>query len=384
MSHLVRFWPLLLATTLTAAAQTTPARAPKPNDAASLDEAIRAVDRAKKQAVPTPSPAVRPTAEKPVPPAKPVKSAKPVPTVPPAKPATPVKPAKITQAAPPTPKPKADVAPKTETPSKTETPPKAVTAPKADVTPKAEPLPTLEPEASVADAASDSGAGGKPKAKPKSELAATQTQISGLEDAILDNARNTITFRKNVVVDRPDLKIWCDQLEILLNRSPAKAAPSDKAGGAADESDALGANTIKTATASSGDGGLVVVWRKTLTGDVVAVGRRAVYTATDGTFTITGMPEVLRDMTLHFHSPGEADKLVLYKNGSARGSKRTDLNLSLVKAREVRQRMFSHVPGRRPPEATEASQESSSSTAPVGPLPPPPGAGSTPPSSIPN
>jgi hypothetical protein len=170
----------------------------------------------------------------------------------------------------------------------------------------------------------------------------------------------------------------------LLNRSPAKAAPSDKAGGAAEESDALGANTIKTATASSGDGGLVVVWRKTLTGDVVAVGRRAVYTATDGTFTITGMPEVLRDMTLHFHSPGEADKLVLYKNGSARGSKRTDLNLSLVKAREVRQRMFSHVPGRRPPEATEASQESSSSTAPVGPLPPPPGAGSTPPSSIPN
>jgi lipopolysaccharide export system protein LptA len=203
----------------------------------------------------------------------------------------------------------------------------------------------------------------------------------------LDNARNTITFRKNVVVDRPDLKIWCDQLEILLNRSPAKAAPSDKAGGSADESDALGANTIKTATASSGDGGLVVVWRKTLTGDVVAVGRRAVYTATDGTFTITGLPEVLRDMTLHFHSPGEADKLVLYKNGRARGSKRTDLNLSLVKAREVRQRMFSHVPGRRPPEATEASHEASSSTtpeAPVGPLPPPPGAGSTPPSSIPN
>lgn len=375
MSHLVRFWPLLLATTLAAAAQTTPARAPKPNDAASLDEAIRAVDRAKKQTAPTPSPAVRPTAEKPVPPAKPVKSAKPVPTVPPAKPATPVKPAKTTQAAPPTQKPKADVAPKAVTP------PKAVTAPKA------EPRPTLEPEANVADAASDSGAGGKPKAKPKSELAATQTQISGLEDAILDNARHTITFRKNVVVDRADLKIWCDQLEILLNRSPAKAAPSDKAGGSADESDALGANTIKTATASSGDGGLVVVWRKTLTGDVVAVGRRAVYTATDGTFTITGMPEVLRDMTLHFHSPGEADKLVLYKNGSARGSKRTDLNLSLVKAREVRQRMFSHVPGRRPAEATEASQEASSSTtpeAPVGPLPPPPGAGSTPPSSIPN
>jgi hypothetical protein len=370
MSHLVRFWPLLLATTLAAAAQTTPARPPKPNDAASLDEAIRAVDRAKKQAAPTPSPAVRPTAEKPVPPAKSVKPAKPVSPVPAAqaaKPAKPVKPAQSTQAAPPAPKSKADV------------------APKADVTPKAEPLPTKEPEAragSAENAESDTEAGGKPKPKPKSGLAATQTQISGLEDAILDNARNTITFRKNVVVDRPDLKIWCDQLEILLNRSPAKAAPSDKAGGAADESDALGANTIKTATASSGDGGLVVVWRKTLTGDVVAVGRRAVYTATDGTFTITGMPEVLRDMTLHFHSPGEADKLVLYKNGSARGSKRTDLNLSVVKAREVRQRMFSHVPGRRPPEATEASQEASE--APVGPLPPPPGAGSTSPSSIPN
>ena len=379
MSHLVRFWPLLLATTLAAAAQTTPARPPKPNDTASLDEAIRAVDRAKKQAAPTPSPAVRPATEKPVPPAKPVKSAKPVSPAPaaqavkPAPAAKPVKPAKTTPAAPPAPKPKADV------------------APKADVTPKAEPLPTLEPEAraesagSAENAESDAEAGGKPKPKPKSGLAATQTQISGLEDAILDNARNTITFRKNVVVDRPDLKIWCDQLEILLNRSPAKAAPSAKAGGAADESDALGANTIKTATASSGDGGLVVVWRKTLTGDVVAVGRRAVYTATDGTFTITGMPEVLRDMTLHFHSPGEADKLVLYKNGSARGSKRQDLNLSVVKAREIRQRMFSHVPGRRPPEATEASPEPSAApAAPVGPLPPPPGAGSTPPSSTPN
>ena len=375
MSHLVRFWPLLLATTLTAAAQTTPARPPKPNDAASLDEAIRAVDRAKKQAAPTPSPAVRPATEKPVPPAKPVKSAKPVSPAQAAQAAKPVKPAKTTPAAPPASKPKANA------------------TPKADATPKAEPLPTKEPEARAESAGraenaeSEAEAGGKPKPKPKSGLAATQTQISGLEDAILDNARNTITFRKNVVVDRPDLKIWCDQLEILLNRSPAKAAPSAKAGGAADESDALGANTIKTATASSGDGGLVVVWRKTLTGDVVAVGRRAVYTATDGTFTITGMPEVLRDMTLHFHSPGEADKLVLYKNGSARGSKRTDLNLSLVKAREIRQRMFSHVPGRRPPEATEASQEASSSTtpeAPVGPLPPPPGAGSTPPSSIPN
>ena len=382
MSHLVRFWPLLLATTLAAAAQTTPARPPKPNDTASLDEAIRAVDRAKKQAAPTPSPAVRPATEKPVPPAKPVKSAKPVSPAPaaqaaqavkPAKPVKPVTPPKTTPAAPPASKPKADV------------------APKADATPKAEPLPTKEPEARAESAGraenaeSDTEAGGKPKPKPKSGLAATQTQISGLEDAILDNARNTITFRKNVVVDRPDLKIWCDQLEILLNRSPAKAAPSAKAGGAADESDALGANTIKTATASSGDGGLVVVWRKTLTGDVVAVGRRAVYTATDGTFTITGMPEVLRDMTLHFHSPGEADKLVLYKNGSARGSKRQDLNLSVVKAREIRQRMFSHVPGRRPPEATEASPEPSAApVAPVGPLPPPPGAGSTPPSSTPN
>ena len=376
MSHLVRFWPLLLATTLAAAAQTTPARPPKPNDAASLDEALRAVDRAKKQAAPTPSPAVRPATEKPVPPAKPVKSAKPVspaPAAQAAQAAKPVTPPKTTPAAPPASKPKADV------------------TPKANATPKAEPLPTKEPEAraesagsaeSAESAESDAEAGGKPKPKPKSGLAATQTQISGLEDAILDNARNTITFRKNVVVDRPDLKIWCDQLEILLNRSPAKAAPSAKAGGAADESDALGANTIKTATASSGDGGLVVVWRKTLTGDVVAVGRRAVYTATDGTFTITGMPEVLRDMTLHFHSPGEADKLVLYKNGSARGSKRQDLNLSVVKAREIRQRMFSHVPGRRPPEATEASPEPSA--APVGPLPPPPGAGSTPPSSTPN
>jgi lipopolysaccharide export system protein LptA len=247
--------------------------------------------------------------------------------------------------------------------------------------PGTEPQPA-KPAASTAGEATPggkpdgAGAGGAKPAKPKA-AAVTQTQITGLEDAELDNARNLIIFRKNVVVDRPDLKIWCDQLEIALNREPAKPAPGGSPKPKTDqEPDAFGAESIKSATATAADGGLVVVWRKTDTGDVVAVGRRAVYTAADGAFTITGMPEVLQNMSFHFHSPGEGDRLIMFKNGSARGSKKTDLNLSAPRAREIRQRMFSHVPGRRPAEATAPAETAEStpdrgSVAPVDtPVPP--------------
>jgi lipopolysaccharide export system protein LptA len=281
-------WPLLLVTMASAVAQKPPPRSGQPDDAAALDAAINAVDRAKQKQNP----------DKPATPASGTDARNPAKPTPPAKPGAVV---------PAPPKPAAG------TPS----------------------VPSA--------------------AKPKT-AAVTQTQITSLEDAELDNARNIIVFRKNVVVDRPDLKIWCDQLEIALNKGGTKSTAAAGAAKPEAEPDALGAESIKSATATAGDGGLVVIWRKTETGDVVAVGRRAVYTATDGAFTITGLPEVLRDMSLHFHSPGEADKLVLFKNGSARGSKKQDLNLSIVRAKEIRQRMFSHVPGRRPAEASAAGE----------------------------
>jgi lipopolysaccharide export system protein LptA len=291
MNPRILHWPVLLATASLAMAQKPGA---KPDDAAALEEAIRAVDRAAGKSSPSKKPETAPAAESPV--------------APPAKPA---KPSSGGAAAPGTP-----------------------------ATPKPKP-------ADPSDA--------KP-VKPKTP-AVIQTQITGLEDAELDNARNLIIFRKNVVVDRPDLKIWCDTLEIALNRrdqaKPAKPAPAKSD----EEPDAFGAESIKSATATAPSGGLVVIWRKTESGDVVAVGKKAVYTAADGTFTITGLPEVLRDMSLHFYSPGEADKLVMFKNGSARGSKKQDLNLSAVRAKEIRQRMFSHVPGRRPAEASPAGEK---------------------------
>jgi|GEM_PF-2226095 len=300
----LHFWPVLLVTASFAAAQKPPARPAKVDDAAALEAAIRAVDRAKEKPSPTPG-GSDPTPGDTATPAQPA-DPQPEAARPPAKPAS--------------------------------------KAPKA--------------------------APGEAAPKSASAAAATQTQITGLEDAELDNVRNVITFRKNVVVDRPDLKIWCDQLEILLNRKPAKAVPDSPKAKKSDDGDAFGSETIKTATATAPAGGFVVVWRKTETGDVVAVGRRAVYAAADGTFTITGLPEVLRDMTLHFHSPGETDKLVLYKNGNARGSKKQDFNLSTVRAKEIRQRMFSHVPGRRPAEASASGPEASAP--PPDKLPPPP------------
>lgn len=290
----------LLLTALCAAAQKPPVRPPKTDDTAALEEAVRAVDRAKEKSEAT-------------------KKSEGAPVDPGTKPAKPAAP-----------------------------------------TPAAK-----EPSAA------------KP-AKGKSDAPATQTQITGLEDAELDNARNIIIFRKNVVVDRPDLKIWCDQLEIALNRGQTKPTTRPAPEKKDEEADAFSAETIKSATATASGGGLVVIWRKTETGDVVAVGRKAVYTAADGAFTITGLPEVLRDMSLHFHSPGEADKLIMFKNGSARGSKKQDLNLSTVRAKEIRQRLFSHVPGRRPAEASapgEAEPAPSSSgtdTPPPAPLPAPP------------
>ena len=296
MNPRILHWPVLLATASLAAAQKPGA---KPDDAAALEEAIRAVDRAAEKN--TPPKKAEATAGAETPSASPAKPAKPAPG--------------------------------------------AAAAPGTAATPKPQPADT----------------GGAKPAKPKTP-ATTQTQITGLEDAELDNTRNVITFRKNVVVDRPDLKIWCDSLEIALNRG-GQAKPGKPGAGKPgtaktdEEPDAFGAESIKSATATAPAGGLVVIWRKTESGDVVAVGKKAVYTAADGTFTITGLPEVLRDMTLHFYSPGESDKLVMFKNGSARGSKKQDLNLSTVRAKEIRQRMFSHVPGRRPAEAAPAAEE---------------------------
>lgn len=302
-------WAVLFATAALAAAQKP---APQPDDAAALEEAIRAVDRAAEKTNGPKTPASAPPAD--------TRATNPARPEPAAKPVTPA--------------------------------PGGATAPG-------------KPEPS--QPAAESPSGSKP-AKPKN-VAATLTQITGLEDAELDNVRSVIVFRRNVVVDRPDLKIWCDRLEIALNRD-GRTKPADAGSGQSDQQpDAFGAESIKSATATAAAGGLVVIWRKTETGDVVAVGKKAVYTAADGTFTITGLPEVLRDMSVHFYSTGESDRLVMFKNGSARGGKKQDINLSEVRAREIRQRMFSNVPGRRPAEASAAGAEEAPAAA--GNSPPP-------------
>ncbi len=316
-------WPILLTAASLAAAPKPGAR---PDDAAGLEEAIRAVDRASEK-----NDGPKKAAGGDAPPAKPTS---------PAKPAKPAKPAPGGSA--------------TSSPSAG-----------ADAAGASAPAPASRPDEVPA------------KPKPPSP-AVTQTRITGLEDAELDNERNVIIFRKNVVVDRADLKIWCDNLEIALNRGGApKAGKAAKAAGESkpsEEPDAFSAQSIKSATATAAAAGLVVIWRKTGTGEVVAVGRKAVYTAADGTFTITGRPEVLNNMTEYFHSPGEADKLTLFKNGSARGSKKVELNLSDVRAREIRQRLFGNVPGRPAGDGDEAAAPADRGLPPPVSLPLPPSA----------
>lgn len=298
-SNLLRWsLPALMATTVVA--QKPPAQPDKPDDAAVLEDAIRAVDRAAEKSTP----------------------------------------ARESE------KPKAD----------------AKAAPNSAA-------PSPKPPAG------DRAAGGteRPAVKPASvkREAPPPTNITSLEGWEMDNPGNTITFLKNVVVERPDLKIWCDRLEFVLNKAGAKKAPSPADGTKpASEPDQFSSERIKTATATAAEGGMVVIWRKTATGDVVAIGRRAVYTATTGTFTITGLPEVLRDDTYHVQSPNETDTLVLLKNGSARGKGgKQELNLSSVRAKEIRQRLFSHVPGKRPPEASGRGGVESSASVPAPPAP---------------
>jgi len=97
---------------------------------------------------------------------------------------------------------------------------------------------------------------------------------------------------------------------------------------------------------------LILFWFLPPAWSIVRGGRQAVYTAADDSFTITGFPEVLRGMTDHFHSPGEADTINLDKNGMGKRSKRQDLNIGAVRAQAIRERLFSHVPGRPPAQAS--------------------------------
>lgn len=290
--------PVLIVTTVVA--QKPPAGPGKPDDAAALEDAIRAVDRAADRSTP----------------------------------------ARDSE------KPKAD--PKT--------------APNSAA-------PNAKPPASDRSAAGTERAAVKPAAAKRE--APPPTNITSLEGWEMDNPGNTVTFFKNVVVERPDLKIWCDRLEFVLNKAGAKKNPSPPGGAEpASEPDQFSSERIKTATAIAAEGGMVVIWRKTSTGDVVAIGRRAVYTATTGTFTITGLPEVLRDDTYHVQSPNETDTLVLLKNGSAQGKGgKQQFNLSAVRAKEIRQRLFSHVPGKLPPEASSRVGGEPSATLPAVPAP---------------
>ncbi len=295
--------PLLVLIALAASAvaqkpSTPPSKPSKPNDAAALEEAIRAVDRATGKTGTTPGKGTSPSS----------------------------------------------------------TPP--------DTTPRGQ---NTRPSASAKE---------RPDARPSPPEPSTPlpTIITSLDDAELDKVNNTITYYKNVFVDRPDFKIWCDRLEFTLNKTAPKEQPPASANGkAAPEPDQFSAGLIKTATATSAEGGMVVIWRKTSAGDTVSIGRRAVYTASNGTFTITGLPEVLTDMTYYVHAAKETDSIILLKNGNARSRGGTTEYISnRSRAREVRLRLFSHVPGKRPAQALPPDEVASGPAAPSAAPDPPP------------
>ena len=156
-----------------------------------------------------------------------------------------------------------------------------------------------------------------------------------------------IIFRTNVLVDREDLKIWCDELQVTLNQKPQKkVAETPPTKEAPEDSDVFSAQNVKQAVAKSPSTGAVVIWRKTPKGEIVAMGREAIYDGASGNITLKGAPEVLQDMKVHLRSEGEAQQIVLMKNGNVKGST-TSAAVPEAEAREIRKRIFARAPMRR-------------------------------------
>jgi len=187
------------------------------------------------------------------------------------------------------------------------------------------------------------------KKKGEGKAAPTKTVITGDDPSEYRNKENLGIFRKNVVLDRPDLKIWCDQLDATMNQ-PAAAKPQSKTVAAVRKNgqandDGVSPNDLKLAIAR-GKENPVVIWRKTDQGEVISTCREAHYEGANGTITLKGKPEVLRQLRVNLIGKDDRSEIVLLKSGDCTGRFDTNLFADEQEARAVRTRLLKQIPKR--------------------------------------
>lgn len=225
-------------------------------------------------------------------------------------------------------------------------PPKPAPAPAASAS-KATP-PKTTPPATPAVKPVSSATGQATEKKPAARQDLVPTTIIGEEDAIFQNKEGIIIFRKNVEVNKSDLKIWCQELHLTLNRTDSKKpAPAAASRQEADSGDMLGAGNLKTAVAKAAPGGVVVIWRKTLDGEMVANCREAVYDGATGTITLKGKPEVLKDVQTFVFGKSDSDTMLMTKTGYGKGAKGFQYFNTIQQGQEVRRRLLSSIPPKK-------------------------------------
>jgi lipopolysaccharide export system protein LptA len=206
------------------------------------------------------------------------------------------------------------------------------------------------------------------------------------EDQVFWSANDNVAiFEKNVIVNRPDLRIWCDVLEVSLI-PPAEEAegttppdPGKSDSPKPESSSTMNEDSLKQAIAKS-KGGVVVIRRRTEKGEVVATCQEAVYDGPTGNIVLKQRPELIQDLKLHVIG---TDVITLFRDGNIRASKRPEMQLIQPSAgRDIRRKLLSNIPPRQGAADTESSDSTNAADAPLAappsaPTPPvttPPGA----------
>jgi lipopolysaccharide export system protein LptA len=179
---------------------------------------------------------------------------------------------------------------------------------------------------------------------PLSERHPQDTVITG-DEGFFDRTKGIFIFVKEVFVDKPDVHIWCDELEVLLNlgemdKKETATATADKK----KKGQKLNADNVKQANARAKQN-LSVLWRQTAKGEIVAVAREFYYDGKTGNILLKGKAQVLQNLTMHITGNGDNAQLTLYKNGNF-GGPFTMHQMQEKDGREIRKNLLNMVPGK--------------------------------------
>jgi hypothetical protein len=180
---------------------------------------------------------------------------------------------------------------------------------------------------------------------PLSERHPQDTVIMG-DEGFFDRTKGIFIFVRDVFVDKPDVHIWCDELEVLLNLDgiEKKEATPPPAAGKKKKAEKLNTDNVKQANAR-GKQNLSVLWRQTEKGEIVAVAREFYYDGKTGNILLKGKPQVLQNLTMHIIGNGDNAQLTLYKNGNF-GGPFTMHQMQAKDGKKVRKNLLAMVPAK--------------------------------------